>query len=302
MASQAATPITVLLHPDGSFVVDGKRNVASTTSRHFLQSLQGKDVEAAPKSFELQPTPADLRQQQIKQTSEPASPPGYFKRFLGKGASAPPRPSLKFVALSVLGSFIGITSLVLLELMSKSVSKSLDHVQLPMLIGSFGAQAVLIHGAPAAPFAQPWSAIGGNVISATCGVVSWTILGSPLGGNLGLVLSSAVAVSMAIGCMLLTKSVHPPAGATALIFTTAGKNMHDLGFIYVIFPVLVGSCVHCFIAMVLNNMADASRHYPAYWRSDNGETSKKQVQQTEKNLQKLPLTSAQPAASPLMGA
>src|ERR1700738_3521876 len=40
---------------------------------------------------------------------------------------------------------------------------------LPLLIAPMGASAVLLFGVPASPLAQPWSIIGGNLLSGTVG-------------------------------------------------------------------------------------------------------------------------------------
>jgi CBS-domain-containing membrane protein len=193
-------------------------------------------------------------------------PKGYFRRFLGKGTAAPPPPALSHVAWAMVGSFIGIFALFTFEQTSREVASNLGHIPLVLLIGSFGAQAVLIFGAPGAPFSQPWNAIGGNAISSTIGVLCWKLVGAPLDSNFGLVLSSALAVSLSIGAMLLAKCVHPPAGATALIFTMAGKAVHDLGFIYVIFPATLSSILHVIMAVLMNNIpSDPARQYPHYW-------------------------------------
>jgi len=44
-------------------------------------------------------------------------------------------------------------------------SKFFEAMDLTLLIGSFGASAVLIYGAPKSPFAQPRNVIGGHMLS-----------------------------------------------------------------------------------------------------------------------------------------
>jgi CBS domain-containing membrane protein len=79
------------------------------------------------------------------------------------------------------------------------------------LIGSFGASCVLIYGIINSPLAQPRNLIGGHVISAFIGVLMYKLIP----GNLWL--SSALSVSLSIVAMQITKTLHPPGGATALI-------------------------------------------------------------------------------------
>ena len=79
----------------------------------------------------------------------------------------------------------------------------------------------------------------------------------------------ALAVSLAIVVMLLTGSLHPPAGATALIAVVGSKEVIDSGFAYLIFPIFLGSCVQVGIACVVNNLGGTGsedRHFPVYWK------------------------------------
>jgi CBS-domain-containing membrane protein len=46
-----------------------------------------------------------------------------------------------------------------------------------LLVGSFGASAVLLYGAPRSPLAQPRNLIGGHALSALIGVSAWLLLG-----------------------------------------------------------------------------------------------------------------------------
>ncbi|WP_446741099.1 HPP family protein [Sphingomonas sp. H160509] len=48
-----------------------------------------------------------------------------------------------------------------------------------LLVAPMGASAVLIFAVPASPLAQPWSVIGGNVISAVVGVGIASMVSSP---------------------------------------------------------------------------------------------------------------------------
>jgi CBS domain-containing membrane protein len=125
------------------------------------------------------------------------------------------------------------------------------------LIGSFGASAVLVYGIPNSPLAQPRNLIGGHVVSALVGVtafqlLNWTHL--PW-------LPPAVAVSSAIVAMQVTKTLHPPGGATALIATIGSEKIKELGYMYVIAPVFIGASFLFLIALLINNIP-AHRHYP----------------------------------------
>ncbi|ESE42628.1 HPP family protein [Shewanella decolorationis S12] len=128
------------------------------------------------------------------------------------------------------------------------------------VIGSFGASAVLVYGAPLAEFSQPRNLIGGSVLSALIGVAVYQVFADYM------VLASALAVSLAIALMYLTRTLHPPGGATALIAVIGGDNVHQLGFLYAVMPVFLGSLLLLLVALVVNNLStDPKRHYPVYW-------------------------------------
>lgn len=136
--------------------------------------------------------------------------------------------------------------------------KILDRTGLLMIIGSFGASAALIYGAIRSPLAQPRNLIGGHALSAVVGVAAFQLLGQlPW-------LAAAAAVSSAIALMHLTKTLHPPGGATALIAVIGGDAVHNLGFLYAVIPAALGAGVMLVIALIVNNIP-RNRHYPEFW-------------------------------------
>ena len=126
-----------------------------------------------------------------------------------------------------------------------------------LLLGSFGASAVLIYGVLASPLAQPRNLIGGHVISAIIGVAIFQVLG-------GGFVAAGLSVALATAAMMLTDTVHPPGGATALIAVIGGDAVHSLGFLYVLVPTALGAFLLLAIALLVNNIPK-SRRYPAYW-------------------------------------
>ena len=175
----------------------------------------------------------------------------YWQKMKGNGQS-PPRVSLAEVCWSWIGSFLGITAVALLHY------KLIDQQGLMLLIGSFGASAVLIYGAVRSPLAQPRNLIGGHVLSALVGVTAFQWLDPYLW------LAAAIAVSTSIALMHLTRTLHPPGGATALIAVIGGESVHKLGYLYVVMPVALGACVMLVIALIVNNIPKA-RKYPEFW-------------------------------------
>ena len=171
-----------------------------------------------------------------------------FKILLGQG----PRPSFKWMLFSWIGGFLGI---FLIEQIGRFADLG-DRASL-FLIGSFGASAVLVYGAPQVPFSQPRNLIGGHCLSALIGVTVFLLLGDQS------ILACPLAVALSIFAMQLTGTVHPPGGATALIAVIGGSAIHKLGYWYVLCPVGVGACIMVVVAMMVNNLSgEKARKYP----------------------------------------
>lgn len=123
------------------------------------------------------------------------------------------------------------------------------------LIGSFGASSVLIYGAINSPLAQPRNLIGGHLICALTGVTIHLLIPNELW------LSSALSVSLSIVFMQITKTMHPPGGATALIANIGSEKIKSLGYFYVLSPVLSGVLILLVVALIFNNLTP-NRKYP----------------------------------------
>ena len=66
-------------------------------------------------------------------------------------------------------------------------------------------------------------------------------------------LACALAVSLSIVAMQITKTLHPPGGATALIAVIGSAKIKALGYMYVLSPVLSGIMILFLVALVFNN-------------------------------------------------
>ena len=118
----------------------------------------------------------------------------------------------------------------------------------PYLIASFGATAVLIYGAPKAPFSRPKNVFFGHLFSAIIGVTIAFIF-----YTLGLYtdyypVAIALAVALAIIVMMVTGTIHPPGGATALTCVLNGF----FGAEYIFRPVMLGVVLMMIIAYGAN--------------------------------------------------
>ncbi len=150
---------------------------------------------------------------------------------------------------SFIGAFVGICLIALIQTFQVSYMENV------FLIGSFGASSVLIFGAIDSPLAQPRNLIGGHVISAIIGVVIGKIFPEML------VISAPLAVASSIILMQITKTLHPPGGATALLAVSDQGTIATLGFGYVLSPVLSGSIILLGTALLFNNIT-RHRQYP----------------------------------------
>lgn len=154
----------------------------------------------------------------------------------------PPRASLQAVGLAWLGGFLAIAVLAV----------SSDMYATVLLLGSFGASCVLVFGYPDVPFSQPRNVLFGHLISSATGLAFLALLGPHWWAVAG-------AVGTAIALMMLTRTVHPPAGSNpVIIFLTQPA----WGFL--LFPTLAGACLLIAVALLYNNATRASR-YPKYW-------------------------------------
>ena len=175
----------------------------------------------------------------------------YFSKMKGN-AKSPPVVSLPDILWSWTGAFFGIAAVAYINY---QIFEGTDFI---MIIGSFGASAVLIYGAIKSPLAQPRNLLGGHVFSAVIGVASYQFI------NEHMWLASSVAVATAIAFMHATKTLHPPGGATALIAVIGSDKIHDLGYLYALIPAGLGAAIMLAVALLINNIPK-SRRYPEFW-------------------------------------
>lgn len=151
--------------------------------------------------------------------------------------------------VSLLGGVISIYAIFLVTRQFLGVAEAV------YIIPSMGASAVLLFAAPNVPFSQPWNVFGGHIISAIIGVACYQWIPN-------IHISAALSVGIAIGVMYYTRCIHPPGGATALAAVIGSSQLHDLGYMYVITPVLVNTLTILVIAVILNGVI-SWRNYPA---------------------------------------
>ncbi|PWN39678.1 hypothetical protein IE81DRAFT_326275 [Ceraceosorus guamensis] len=225
-----------------------KAHFESTRSTEQSSSLSG-DTHAAPE-------PSAAKKEEI---AAPSRYPNLLKSFIGKreAGQTPVLPLVKHVPLTLevwIWAWIG--ALVPIG----AISALFSHANLfaadgpaptpwasPVIVGSFGASAILLFGAPASPLAQPFQFVGGQMVSAFVGVAvtklfelnsHYKISDTDQMGSL-VWLAGGVAVATALLGMFITNTVHPPGGATALLAATS-PPITKLGWRYLV-VVLISS-------------------------------------------------------------
>jgi CBS-domain-containing membrane protein len=121
--------------------------------------------------------------------------------------------------LAGIGSFIAIGALAHGE----------TGLGLPLVVAPFGASCALVFGAPSSQLAKPRNVIGGHLISAALGLLAASLIASPA-------LAMAAGVGLAIAGMLLTDTLHPPAGADPIVVVLSHAPLS-----FLLMPVLVGT-------------------------------------------------------------
>lgn len=124
---------------------------------------------------------------------------------------------------------------------------------LPWIIAPMGASAVLLFAVPASPLAQPWAMLGGNLLAGAIGVTCAKLIPD-------LAMAAPVAVAVSIGLMFALRCIHPPAGAVALTAVIGGPAIRDLGFGFLLNPLLVNTVSLLALAVVYNRAT--GRSYP----------------------------------------
>jgi CBS-domain-containing membrane protein len=122
----------------------------------------------------------------------------------------------------------------------------------PLMLASFGASSVLLFGMPESPFSQPRNTVLGHLLAAAIGIAAGAWLGDAWP-------AMALAVASALGLMKLTRSVHPPAGSTAIIAVHLHPSLE-----FLVLPTLAGSAILVLLAALYNNVFER-RRYPLRW-------------------------------------
>ena len=141
--------------------------------------------------------------------------------------------------ISALGAFLCISLIAFIN--------SFDDFNI-WLIPPFGATMVLVMAVHESPLAQPKNIFFGHILSALSGVLIYIFLGMSF-------ISIGLAVAISVWAMMITKTIHPPAGANPIIAILGGK-----GLSFILLPVATGALIIIIFAMIYNKIL--KRNYP----------------------------------------
>ncbi|KAM3565881.1 hypothetical protein ARSEF4850_001114 [Beauveria asiatica] len=157
-------------------------------------------------------------------------------------------------------AFIGIFCAIIIVQVTSTHIPAFESHHAPAIVGSFGATAVLEFYAIESPLAQPRNTFIGQALASVIGVAVAKLF--LLSDNFESIqyIGGALACAATTSLMALTKTVHPPAGATALL---AVVDNRILGLGWFLIPVMMLGCsLMVSVALVINNI---ERRYPVYW-------------------------------------
>ncbi|WP_170153120.1 HPP family protein [Roseiarcus fermentans] len=145
----------------------------------------------------------------------------------------------------VLGAWV-TTALIL------GIASMLHLADRPFILFSLGGSCVILFGASDSPMAQPRSLIGGHFVGAATGLIFFHLLGDSIA-----VMSTAVATVLCL--MIITKTVHSPAGATPLIAISTHASWS-----FMVDPVAIG-VVTLLVGKISYQRLWLKQKYPDSW-------------------------------------
>ncbi len=123
----------------------------------------------------------------------------------------------------------------------------------PFLLFSLGGSTVFLFVLTETEAAQPRALVGGHIGGALIGILCYQIFGDALW-------VSVAAVVATMMFMVVTRTIHPPAGANPLIMVH-----HQSGFLPVLSHVAVG-VLTLFLIAILWSRVRPGKKYPLRWR------------------------------------
>ena len=172
----------------------------------------------------------------------------YIKSIQGGMNQPPPPMSTAESLFSAVGTFL--TMIIVTQLAQHMVDTY--GLEYRIVVGPLGALATLHYGLTAAPASQPRNALMGQLVALTIAIaISKSQLETWMKQSLAA--ASTVLVITRLGI------IHPPAGASAVIFSgSSSLGWSQMGSFLLAYVVII--CC----STIINNL-NAKRQYPTYW-------------------------------------
>jgi CBS-domain-containing membrane protein len=122
----------------------------------------------------------------------------------------------------------------------------------PFVLASLGGSTVFLFALSETEPAQPRALFGGHLGGALIGILSYQIFG-------GALWVSVLAVALTMTYMVLTRTIHPPAGANPLLMVYNHAGLYEL-----ITPVGIGVLTLFLVALLWSRLFRGPR-YPVKW-------------------------------------
>ena len=167
--------------------------------------------------------------------SQPFALPGWLEAFI----PPPTVLTLRQRLIMVVGGFVGIglTALLCGLMQSQFAIKW-------WLMAPLGASAAQVFAVPGSPMSQPWPMVCGHALSALAGILSLQLFGHTA-------LAAGVSVALAVTFMVMTRSLHPSGGGTALFMVISQTG----DYAFLLFPVVINAAVLAGIAIAYHRLA-----------------------------------------------
>ncbi|CAH7673297.1 HPP family protein [Phakopsora pachyrhizi] len=263
-------------------------------------TLQGKEEKAlllkrlykSSKNFESKVLNYDIR----------PGLPYWVSRFLGYRSENESRPIWllkwmdKFRVPNLLESclcdfFASFTTILLICTVFSTTS--LAKLPIPIVLAPAGAVVISIYGYPLAPVSSPrnvllgqfWASLVSSIVTKILldhNTMTVTVERGEMGRNL-VWLAACLSLAITIVVQNITRSLHPPGGATAVLGSVS-PGIVEIGFKY-IGLVMAMVLIILGLALIIQNIS--RRRYPMYWLSPPKTEAPAKSYDPEKGLAKL---------------
>jgi CBS-domain-containing membrane protein len=123
----------------------------------------------------------------------------------------------------------------------------------PLFLASLGGTTLFLFGLSTTPAAQPRAVFGGHIFSSFIGIICFQSFGDATW-------VAVMAVVITICALLITRTVHPPAGANPLIMIQGHASFTHIGL-----TVIIGISIITVVAWIWSRLGFGLKKYPVSW-------------------------------------